>query len=310
MLGRLLIAGLPVIGNAQAIAEPTTASTAPAQTQPSAQAQTANPKLDSMHAGLAYLAQQQNADGSFQTAGAKLQISALTLLGFLSAGNMPDSGKYGDAVRRVVEFLLRQTPGDRYFGRVDGSGMRGQAIVTLALCEAYGVEPDEQTRVRLRATAKDAVAVILTAQNSRGLTAGGWAAESGNATSDRAISTWCMIALRAAQQIGLGVPQANVDRATAYLRSSAAPVTTSFPATSPAIHSADALLYDLYTVDGETNFMQSSAWKSAAAELSSTQLPSGAWTAANSPATPSPAETANNVFLLGASQQLLPVWMK
>src|SRR3954471_16659717 len=118
-----------------------------------------DPVATSIDAGLAFLAKQQNADGSFQTGGQKLAASATALLAFLSSGQAPDNGRYGAAVRRATEFLLRQTPGDRYFGRVDVSRMYGQATVTLALCEAYGVEPDEQTRVRIRATLKDAIAL-------------------------------------------------------------------------------------------------------------------------------------------------------
>jgi len=80
-----------------------------------------------------------------------LETAGLSLLAFLSSGNTADGGKYAATVRRATEFLLRQTPADRYFGGVDGSQMRGQAIVTLALAQAYGLSP---TRRRARASAR------------------------------------------------------------------------------------------------------------------------------------------------------------
>lgn len=251
-------------------------------------------------AGLAFLASQQNAEGSFQAAGTKLQTSGLGLLAYLSAGDMPDSGRYGDAVRRAAEFLLRQTPGDRYFGRVDGSRMRGQAIVTLALCEVYGVESDEPTRVRLHATVKDAVTFIIAAQNSKAGGSGGWAADPGGAAADPEVSIWCMIALRAAQQIGLNVPQQNLDRAAEYLRAQNHPVSV-----------PESTLYKLLFNGGEADFFNSATWKSASQDLRATQSANGAWPGAEAQAgQASAAETAVHVFLLAAEDQMLPVWMK
>ena len=104
---------------------------------------------DAISAALAYLSNQQIADGSFEPHGQKLATTGLGLLAFVSTGNTSDGGRYAATVRRATEFLLRQTPGDRYFGAVDGSRMYGHAIVTLALCDAYGVEPDETIRARI-----------------------------------------------------------------------------------------------------------------------------------------------------------------
>ena len=87
-----------------------TASPIFAQTRPTTRTDVAaGTPHSAIDAGLAFLASQQNTDGSFQPAGTKLQTSALALLAYLSAGDMPDSGRYGDAVRRGAEFLLRQT---------------------------------------------------------------------------------------------------------------------------------------------------------------------------------------------------------
>jgi hypothetical protein len=157
--------------------------------------------------GLAYLAKQQNADGSFEADGPRVASTGLCLLAFLSTGNTSDGGRYAPTVRRAIDSLLRQSPADHDFGRIDASHMRGHAIVTLALCQAYGVEPDEQTRARIRAVAKDATAVLVSTQRD---------------------GEWCLEALRAAQQINLHVSKENLDRGAAYLAQhpSAKPPTT------------------------------------------------------------------------------------
>jgi hypothetical protein len=152
--------------------------------------------------GLAYLARQQNADGSFEFTGRRVSSTAMSVLAFLSTGNTADGGRYAATVRRGTDFLLRQAPANHDFGKLDGSQVRGQAVVTLTLCQAYGVEPDEQTRAKIRATAKDAVSVLLASQKE---------------ITDPITTRCCCEALRAAQQISLHIPKENLDRAEALL---------------------------------------------------------------------------------------------
>lgn len=166
--------------------------------------------------GLTFLAKQQNADGSFEQ-DRRVAPTALSLLAFLATGNTSDGGRYAATVRRATDFLLRRAPEDH-----DLSHMRGKAIMTLALCQGYGVEPEEQTRAKIRAIAKDAVAVILSAQQD-----GAWAEARGGKAVDPNTTRWCFNALRAAQQINLHVPQENIDRAATYLAQHS-------PSTSPS----------------------------------------------------------------------------
>ena len=93
--------------------------------------------------GLAFLARQQAKDGSWGGGGPKLAMTGLSLMAFLAGGHTPDVGRHGGVVRDAVDFLVRQQPEDGYYGKLDGSRMYGHGIVTLALAEAYGVEPDD-----------------------------------------------------------------------------------------------------------------------------------------------------------------------
>ena len=191
-----------------------------AQTPPPvAPAAPAAGNLDSSIArGLAYLAQQQNPDGSFDGGGPKIAMTALALMSFLACGHAPDAGKYGLHVRRSIDFLLSKAPEDGYFGKVDGSRMYGQGIVTLALAEAYGVDQTEGRR-KIQPVLSRAVELILKAQQvpKAEVFAGGWRYEPKSADSDLSLSGWNALALRAAQNVGMNVPKEQVEQAVQFV---------------------------------------------------------------------------------------------
>ena len=70
------------------------------------------PRLDAAVArGLAFLARQQNADGSFEGGAPKVAMTGLAVLAFLGAGETPGLGKHGLVVHNSIEFLLgKQAP--------------------------------------------------------------------------------------------------------------------------------------------------------------------------------------------------------
>jgi Prenyltransferase and squalene oxidase repeat len=169
--------------------------------------------------GLAFLARQQSDDGSFDTVGPKIATTGIALIAYLSAGHTPEVGRYGLTVRRAVNYLLSVVPADGYIGRIDGSRMYGQGIVTLALSEAYGVEHDPQQRVRIRAAIELSVSVILKAQQVEKPEphAGGWRYEPQSTDSDLSLVGWNLLALRAARNIGVEVPQDSLNRAMVFV---------------------------------------------------------------------------------------------
>jgi len=168
--------------------------------------------------GLSFLARQQNSDGSFDGGGPRVATTGLCLLAFLSAGHTPDIGRYGLNVRNAVDFLLNQNPENGYFGKIDGSRMYGQGIVTLALAEAYGVE-SEARRKKIQPVLNAAVQLILTAQavEKPEPFAGGWRYEPQAVDSDLSLSGWNAMALRASQNVGMNVPKQPVDRAVEFV---------------------------------------------------------------------------------------------
>jgi hypothetical protein len=225
-----------------------------------------SPNLDSSIArGLAYLAHQQQADGSFQSrekgndnnprfAGPKIALTGLAQMAYLAAGRMPDTGKHGAVVRNATEFLVKSCPEDGYFGKVDGSRMYGHAIATLTLAEAYGMEADAAQRKRLRGALAKAVKVILAAQNTRKEDPfrGGWRYEISSVDSDLSVSAWSILALRAAHNAGIEVPKDSADRAAAFVLKCYKADQKAFayqPANEPSLSMTAAAVLNLYLLD-------------------------------------------------------------
>jgi hypothetical protein len=172
--------------------------------------------------GLAFLAKQQNVDGSFGSpdgGGPKVAMTGLSLMAFLASGHAPDLGKYGLAVRGATDYLVKVCPDDGYFGRVDASQMYGHGIATLALAEAYGVETGEENRAKIRAVLTRAAGVILAAQKVKkdDRHTGGWRYDPQAADSDLSLSGWNALALRACGNIGVQVPKEQIDAAVQYV---------------------------------------------------------------------------------------------
>lgn len=168
---------------------------------------------DAVARGLGFVARQQRADGTFEAAGPRAAVTGLGVLAFLSAGQGPDAGAYGLPVRRAVDWLAGAVPGDGYVGRVDGSRMYGQAIVTLALAEAAGVEPDAANGRRDLTAVRRLVATTLDAQQPDG----GWRPDRTGGDADAVLVGWTVVGLRAAADAGVVVPPDRLARATAYL---------------------------------------------------------------------------------------------
>lgn len=189
------------------------------------------PKLDeAVGRAVAYLARQQRPDGTFDhqlkpdgqdapAGGHRRAVTGLCLLAFLSAGHTPDLGHYGPAVRRAVDALAVAVPDDGYVGGRDEKPMYTQAIVTLALAQAYGVEPTAEKRAKQHAALKRLVAVILKAQAVRkdAPHAGGWRYARDAPDSDLSLSGWNALALRAAGDAGVPVPPEALRRAADYV---------------------------------------------------------------------------------------------
>jgi hypothetical protein len=175
-----------------------------------------NPKTEAAvdHA-LAYLAKIQAPDGSWNGPGngADVGIVGLSVMAYLSAGHQPDRGKYGEVLRKATDYLCRQAQPTGLIanpGRAAGPPMYGHGFATLALAELWGMTQRPDLRDKL----EKAVRLILSTQNHQG----GWRYQPRVDDADISVTICQIMALRAAANAGIAVPEETTSHAIAYVK--------------------------------------------------------------------------------------------
>ena len=194
--------------------------------------------------GLAWLAAKQAKDGGWQAAvGFKLNngyqattsgrshvgVTALAGMAFLAGGNLPGRGTYGAEVESALDFVLASVQDDGYITSA-GTRMYSHAFATLFLAEIYGMTHREDVRTKLQR----AVDFIVSSQNDRG----GWRYVPLATESDMSIVVCQVLALRAARNIGIRVPEATIESALRYVIESAVTESGSLGLRHPAFASS------------------------------------------------------------------------
>ena len=140
-----------------------------------------------------------------------IAITAYTLLTFLAAGNLPDEGPYGSNVTKGTNYLLQSVDAEGLIGdKSSGQYMYFHGIATIALAELYGQTKDDTLRQKLEKLVK----VIISSQNEEG----GWRYKPYVSDADVSVTVLQVVALRAAKNGGLKVPQKTIDNAVGYVR--------------------------------------------------------------------------------------------
>ncbi|MBI2194002.1 MAG: terpene cyclase/mutase family protein [Planctomycetes bacterium] len=168
--------------------------------------------------GLAFLASQQNRDGSWSSGSYQrhVGVTGLCLIAFLSGGHLPEEGTYASRVSEGITFLLQSTQRDGYITSED-SNMYGHGFATLCFAEVYGMSPQHpEVAQKLR----DAVSLIVRTQKADG----GWRyTPDRSGFSDLSVSVCQVQALRAARNAGMKVPKETIDQAVEFVRKCANP---------------------------------------------------------------------------------------
>ncbi len=164
-------------------------------------------------------------------------INALAVLAFLSRGHVPGRGKYGDTVEGNVvrpgvlslarKFILphsSKVPGREGYLAISGR-MYGHGLATLALAELYGMDPDPELEEGLRR----AVNLILRSQGPMG----GWNYEPTASDGDLSVSVMQIVAMRAAANAEIPVPENAIKKAITYVRHKANPAGPGFGYNGP-----------------------------------------------------------------------------
>src|SRR5262249_13157356 len=160
---------------------------------------------------LEYLAKNQNPNGSWSDGryAHNTAITAFAMLGFMSQGHVPGQGLYGPEVSKACRFLLASARDDGYLIGTRGGNMYCHAMATLALAELFGMTGDDEIKPVL----KKAVDLVVKCQSPEG----GWRYEPNPSGADISVTIMQVMALRAAKNSGLHVPDKTLENAIGYI---------------------------------------------------------------------------------------------
>lgn len=165
--------------------------------------------------GMQFLAQTQTEQGNWSDGtGNDPGVVGLCVMAFLAHGEDPVNGPYSKHIRKGVEFIIsQQNETNGYIG----NSMYNHAFATTALAEAYGMIPDPKIAPAL----EKAVKLILSAQERNRL--GGWRYTPDSRDADTTVSGCQLVALFAARNAGLEVPDKAIRKGLAYLNNNRTP---------------------------------------------------------------------------------------
>jgi Prenyltransferase and squalene oxidase repeat len=185
---------------------------------PEGAAEQVTPETDrAIESGLAWLAKQQNSDGSYGSGAYRGNIAVTSLAGlaFMANGSSPGRGPYGPQIDKALQFVMDNTAPSGFIS-VPNAGTHGpmysHGFGTLFLAEAYGMSKKPEIREKLT----NAVRLIIDTQNNEG----GWRYQPVRKDADLSVTICQINALRAARNAGLFVPKETVEACIRYVKQS------------------------------------------------------------------------------------------
>jgi hypothetical protein len=165
--------------------------------------------------GLQWLASRQNDDGEFGrgTHRGNAAICSLCGMAFMSGGSTPGRGPFGHRVELALDYLLAIAKPGGYIVEptpMTHGPMYSHGFSTLFLAECYGMSGRRDLREKLSL----AVKLIVNSQNKEG----GWRYDAVKADADVSVTVCQVMALRAAHNAGITIPQKTIDDAVKYVK--------------------------------------------------------------------------------------------
>jgi hypothetical protein len=162
--------------------------------------------------GLGFLAGSQNERGCWSDSsyGSEPGVVGMSILAFLARGDDPEFGPYRTHFKKAMDYLLKaQNTKTGYIG----SSMYNHGFSTLALAEAYGLTND----LRIGPALEKATKLIVSSQKTN--PKGGWRYSPESQDADTTVSGAQMVALFAARNAGIKVPNEAIEKGKAYILS-------------------------------------------------------------------------------------------
>lgn len=174
---------------------------------------------EAVEKGLAWLAKNQNSDGSWASQGSsgqyRMAMTGLAGLAFLSAGHMPGRGPYGDKISKAIHYVLKhQSPDGTITSEEDGRSMYGHGFALTFLAEAYGMDPEGEDAAKIKEALPKAVKLVAKAQSNLG----GWYYSPDSGNDEGSVTITQVQALRACQNVGIDVPKKTMQNALDYMK--------------------------------------------------------------------------------------------
>ena len=163
------------------------------------------PEVEHMYKkGLDWLVKNQNAQGNWKdNYGNQPGVVGLAVVSMLAHGDDPNTGPYAAAIKNGLDFILsQQNDKNGYIG----NSMYNHGFATLALAESYGAVNE----ARLGPALRKAVDLILAAQSHNAY--GAWRYSPETSDADTTVSGAQMVALFAARNAGIGVPEEAIQK--------------------------------------------------------------------------------------------------
>lgn len=166
--------------------------------------------------GLQALATKQTAAGNWSDMpyGGEPAVVGLAVISMLAHGDDPNFGPYSTAIHRGLDYILKHM--NQQTGYI-GTSMYNHGFGTLALAEAYGTVDDP----RLGPALQKAVQLIVHSQEKNPAHAWRYAPESADA--DTTVSGAQMVALLAARNAGIAVPEMAIQNGLKFFASRQTP---------------------------------------------------------------------------------------
>ncbi len=170
--------------------------------------------------GLRFLAKRQVSRGVDRGAfgnsgyGGSAGICGIGGLAFMAEGSTPGIGRFGKQVDACCDFVVRCTSRTGYIARASNAmgNMYGHGFATLFLTQAFGMSRRKDIGQKLRA----AIKLTLSSQNADG----GWRYTPSPNDADLSVTVCQIMALRAARDAGINVPDPAREKCIEYVKKS------------------------------------------------------------------------------------------
>lgn len=159
--------------------------------------------------GLKYLAESQTEEGNWSDGyGTQPGVVGLCVTAFLAHGEDPVNGPYAKSIRKGIDFIISQQ--NEQTGYI-GSSVYNHAFATLALAESYGMVDEPKIAPALQK------AVELSLSSQKRNRSNGWRYTPDSTDADTTVTGSQMVALLAARNAGIPVPEDAIRKGLAYL---------------------------------------------------------------------------------------------